>query len=321
MFRAPADPYTAELIHSVPVVGGATARALVRADGGAPLLALQGVAKSYGGGLLRKPLPPALHPLDLALPTAPARIVAVVGQSGSGKTTLGALALGFIAPSAGRVLYRGQDVASLRGAARHAFRREVQAVFQDPYSAFNPFYRVDHGLLTPLRSFGLARSGAEARPLMEVACRQVGLDPDLLLGRFAHELSGGQRQRLMVARAMMLAPRLLVADEPVSMVDASLRASILDLLVDLRDRLGISILYITHDLATAYRVADEVLVLHRGRVVERGDPAEVFTRPSHPYTSLLLDCLPWPDPERPWGEPGAELKLRTALAESDLASD
>ena len=304
LFAHPAHPYTQALIRSVPVIGGPLRVSQVPdpAPGQQPLLAFEAAGRSYGGGLFGRGATVALHPLSFALPAGAARIVSVVGQSGSGKTTLGNMALGFTAPSTGTVRFAGQDVTSIRGADRLGFRRAVQAVFQDPYSAFNPFYRVGRSLMVPLLRLGVAASRDEAQARMESACRDVGLDP-ALLDRFAHELSGGQRQRLMVARVLSLRPRLLVADEPVSMVDASMRAAILDLLVELRDRHAISILYITHDLATAYAVSDSVMVLHRGRVVEAGDPGQVFTAPAHPYTKLLIDCLPWPDPGHPWGNP------------------
>jgi ABC-type glutathione transport system ATPase component len=306
ILRSPASRYTAELIRSVPTIGGPSAASSPGPSALSPaptpsLLAFEQVSRLYGGGLFGAPAFTALQTLSLQLPADRARILAIVGQSGSGKTTLGSLVLGFTAPTTGIVRYGGADVAMLRGTARRRFRREVQAIFQDPYSTFNPFYRVSRSLSLPLQSFGLAGDRAQRRAMMEASCHQVGLDPSRLLDRFPHQLSGGQRQRLMVARALMLRPRLLVADEPVSMVDASLRAAILDLLVELRDTHAISIVYITHDLATAYRVADEVLVLHKGRVVEAGPPAPVLQHPAHPYTRLLVDCLPWPDPDRPWG--------------------
>jgi peptide/nickel transport system ATP-binding protein len=317
LFAEPATAYTAELIRSVPVIDGSAHPVPPPSREGTDLLRFEAVAKSYGGGLLRPPAFTALHPLSFAFSADPPRILSVVGQSGSGKSTIGSLILGFTRPTTGVVRYQGRDVAGLRGAARRAFRREVQAIFQDPYSAFNPFYRVERSLTLPLRSFGLAASAAEARHRAEAACRDVGLNPAQLMDRFPHQLSGGQRQRLMVARALLLRPLLLVADEPVSMVDASLRAAILELLVELRDRHGISTLYITHDLATAYRVSDEVMVLRAGRVVEAGDPAEVFERPAHPYTRLLIDCLPWPDPARPWGSPEQEASLRHEIDRLD----
>ncbi len=317
MFRRATHPYTAELIRSVPVVGGVAPRRIQAAPGAAAsLLAFENVSKTFGAALGEASVT-ALHPLTFAVSGSQARIVSIVGQSGSGKTTLGSLVLGFAKPSTGRILWQGRDVAALSPTERRAFRRDVQAVFQDPYSTFNPFYRVARSLTLPLLSFRLARSRAEAHGRAEEACRHVGLDPGALLDRFPHQLSGGQRQRLMVARALLLRPRLLVADEPVSMVDASQRAAILDLLTELRDRHGITILYITHDLGTAYRVSDEVLVLHKGRVVEAGAPDAVLGAPAHPYTKLLIECLPWPDPSRPWGDPADETHLRREIEERE----
>jgi len=153
----------------------------------------------------------------------------------------------------------------------------------------------------PFKRFGLSRSAAHTEEKMHEACRAVGLDPDLILSRFPHELSGGQRQRLIVARALMLSPKLLIADEPVSMVDASLRATILKNIYDLKDRYGISILYITHDLATAYHVSDYVIVLYQGHIAEAGPPKQVIGEPQHPYTQMLIDSIPWPDLNRSWG--------------------
>jgi peptide/nickel transport system ATP-binding protein len=182
------------------------------------------------------------------------------------------------------------------------FRREIQAIFQDPYASFNPFYRVERALVQPLLRFGLARNHDQAMTIAANACRDVGLDSANVLGRFPHELSGGQRQRLMVARALALKPRLIVADEPVSMVDASLRMSILANLVSLKNDHGISAIYITHDLATAHQVSDHVIVLLKGRIVEEGPPQDVIADPRHPYTQALVAAIPWPDPARGWPE-------------------
>jgi oligopeptide/dipeptide ABC transporter ATP-binding protein len=176
----------------------------------------------------------------------------------------------------------------------------VQAVFQDPYGVYNPFYRVDHVLRTPVRRFRLATSRAEGRELIAEALRGVGLRPEEILGRFPHQLSGGQRQRVMVARALLLKPKLIVADEPVSMVDASLRATILGSLRRLTDEHGISILYITHDLATAYQVSDSILVLYRAHLAEAGAVKQVVTAPQHPYTQLLIAAIPRVHATRDW---------------------
>ncbi|MCC6717465.1 MAG: ABC transporter ATP-binding protein, partial [Acetobacteraceae bacterium] len=223
-----------------------------------------------------------------------------VGESGSGKTTLARIILGLTPPSAGDVLYKGQNLATLSGPQRRAFRRDVQAVFQDPYEVYNPFYRVDHVLTTPVRKFALAKSRAEARTMIEGALRAVGLRPEEILGRFPHQLSGGQRQRIMVARAVLMKPKLIVADEPVSMVDASLRATILGSLRALTDEMGISIIYITHDLATAYQVSDNILVMYRACVAEAGEIERVVKHPQHPYTQLLISSIPKVSTTRDW---------------------
>jgi oligopeptide/dipeptide ABC transporter ATP-binding protein len=261
----------------------------------APLLELSNVERRFGAVT-------ALHPISLRIGDARAPVMAVAGESGSGKTTLASLLLGFIVPTSGTIRYRGQDVATLRGGARRRFRQEIQAVFQDPFAVYNPFYRVDHALTEPLHLFGIARSRRQARDLMEQACERVGLHPADTLGRFPHQLSGGQRQRLMVARALLLRPKLLIADEPVSMIDASLRSLVLGSLRTLSTDLSIPIIYITHDLATAYHIADTIIVLYRGRVVEAGDAAAVIRDPQHPYTRLLVDSIPWPDLDMPWGK-------------------
>ncbi len=259
------------------------------------LLEADCVTVQFGGGLGR-PVTTALHDVSLRLPDGTPSIVAVVGESGSGKTTLTRLLLGLLAPNAGRISFRGRDLAATEGAARTAFRREVQAIFQDPFGAYNPFYRVDRALLLPARQFGLARTRPQAYALIEQALSQVGLRPQDTLGRFPHQLSGGQRQRLMVARALMLRPAVLIADEPVSMVDASLRATILESLDRLRTDYGISIVYVTHDLTTAYQVADRIVVMKGGRVVEEGEAEAVIHHPQHAYTEALVAAVPPPDP-------------------------
>lgn len=258
-----------------------------------PLLEARGVTKRYGAMT-------ALSDVSLAFHADRPSITAVVGESGSGKTTLARVLLGLVAPSQGSVRYRGRDLAALSGAERRTFRREVQAVFQDPYEVYNPFYRIDHVLTVPVRKFGLAGSRAEGRRLIEEALRAVGLRPEEVLGRFPHQLSGGQRQRIMVARAVLMKPRVIVADEPVSMVDASLRATILGSLRKLTDEMGISIVYITHDLATAYQVSDTVLVMYRACLAEMGAAALVVKDPKHPYTRRLIASIPKVTVARDW---------------------
>jgi peptide/nickel transport system ATP-binding protein len=183
---------------------------------------------------------------------------------------------------------------------RRAFRRDVQVIFQDPYDAFNPFYKVDRVLAQPIVNFGLADSRANARALVEEALEAVGLRAADTLGRYPHQLSGGQRQRLMVARALLPRPRLIIADEPVSMVDASLRATILGSLRKLNQEFGISVLYITHDLTTAYQISQNIIVLYGGTVCEAGAVALVVQQPKHPYTQLLIGSIPSPNPRHRW---------------------
>jgi oligopeptide/dipeptide ABC transporter ATP-binding protein len=265
----------------------------------APLIEAVDVSKRFPGGLGHEGTL-ALAPLSLAIHAEKPAITAVVGESGSGKTTLARLLLGLAEPSDGEVTYRGRDLRKLGRDERLAFRRDVQAVFQDPYGVYNPFYRVDHVLTTPVRRFRLAASRAGMRELIGEALRGVGLRPEEILGRFPHQLSGGQRQRVMVARALLLKPKLIVADEPVSMVDASLRATILGSLRRLTDEHGISILYITHDLATAYQVSDSILVLYRAHLAEAGATELVVKSPQHPYTQLLISAIPRANVVRDW---------------------
>jgi oligopeptide/dipeptide ABC transporter ATP-binding protein len=264
-----------------------------------PLIEAVNVSKRFAAGLGRDSTL-ALAGLSLAIDAEKPSIIAVVGESGSGKTTLARLLLGLAAPTDGAVRYRGRDLRALSRNERKVFRREVQAVFQDPYGAYNPFYRVDHVLRTPVQRFRLASSRRQASELIGTALQAVGLRPEEILGRFPHQLSGGQRQRVMVARALLLKPKLIVADEPVSMVDASLRASILGSLRRLTDEHGISILYITHDLATAYQISDSILVLYRAHLAEVGAVEQVVESPQHPYTQLLISAIPRADAARDW---------------------
>src|SRR5262245_24771707 len=264
------------------------------------LLEARHVTKLFSSGLLDRHATVALEDFSLAIDSERPSITAVVGESGSGKTTLARLLLGLVAPTRGEVLYQGQDLQSMSHAAWHTFRRDVQVIFQDPYEVYNPFYRVDHVLTTPVAKFKLASSKATARALIDEVLQAVGLRPEETLGRFPHQLSGGQRQRVMVARALLLRPRLIVADEPVSMVDASLRATILGALRTMHLERGISLVYITHDLATAYQISDNIVVLYRGSVVEVGDVELEIKQPHHPYSHLLMSSIPQASAERTW---------------------
>lgn len=276
------------------------------------LLEARHVTRIFGGGLLDRDSTIALEDFSFVIDFARPTITAIVGESGSGKTTLARVLLGLVPPTTGQVLYQGRDLHALSAGEYRAFRRDIQAIFQDPYGVYNPFYRVDHVLTTPVAKFRLAKTKPEARALIEDALRAVGLRPEEILGRFPHQLSGGQRQRVMVARALLLRPHLIVADEPVSMVDASLRATILGSLRQLNHERGISIIYITHDLATAYQVADNIIVLYRASVAEAGGVERVVKAPQHPYTRLLIASIPQVSTDRGWLSE-QEAKQRTVV--------
>jgi oligopeptide/dipeptide ABC transporter ATP-binding protein len=265
----------------------------------APLLEARNVSKVFGSG---DQTTVALDRFTLVVNGEVPSFTAVAGESGSGKTTLARLLLGFAQPTSGQILYHGRDLWQMKSAEWREFRREVQAVFQDPFEVFNPFYRVDHLLSTPIEKFRLAKSKDEARFQMEQALKAVGLRPEETLGRFPHQLSGGQRQRLTIARALLLHPKLIIADEPVSMVDASLRATILESLNNLYTQFGISFLYITHDLTTAYQISNNIIILYRGAVAEVGDVDRVIRDPQHPYSRLLIASIPEANVDHRWGE-------------------
>jgi peptide/nickel transport system ATP-binding protein len=275
------------------------------------LLEADNVTRVFGAGLMTQGHTVAVDGVSLIINEDKPTITAIAGESGSGKTTLARLLLGVIQPTGGSILYRGQSLASMDGRARTKFRREVQAIFQDPYEAYNPVYKVDQTLTTPVHKFKLVKSKAEAARRIEESLRLAGLRPEETLGRYPHQLSGGQRQRIMVARALLLSPRVLLADEPVSMVDASLRATILESLVKLKREHGITLVYITHDLTTAYQISQDIFILYRGSVAEMGSVEKVIREPKHPYTRLLVSSIPLPDPDIHWGGESA-LESRAA---------
>ncbi len=266
-----------------------------------PLMEIRRATKIFGGGFLQGGNQVvALQDFDLTITENPAMITTIAGESGSGKTTLANLILGFIGLTSGQILYKGQDVATLKGEERLQYRREVQAVFQDPYEVYNPFYRVKHIFDLVINRFKLAQNKREAQQVVEEALNVVGMRGEEVLEKYPHQLSGGQRQRMMVARAFMLKPRLIVADEPVSIVDASLRAMILDIMLHMRDEYNISFLCITHDLSTAYQIGDRIYVLYQGSMAEIGDTISVIEDPRHPYVQQLISSIPVPDPTQRW---------------------
>lgn len=241
----------------------------------------------------------AVDGVTLTIPSEPT-LISLVGESGSGKTTLSRMLLGLEKPTTGTIRYKGKDIFSLPKDEWQVYRREVQAVFQDPYAIYNPFYHVEHVFTMAIKQFKLADNAEQARTLMEESLRAVDLRPHDVLGRYPHQLSGGERQRIMLARIFMLKPRVIIADEPVSMIDAAVRTLFMNILLDFRDQYGISCLFITHNLSTAYYLGGQLMVLCEGKVVEQGDMDDVINNPTHSYTRQLLNAVPSGDPEKRW---------------------
>lgn len=240
-----------------------------------------------------------LNGVNFTIGASEPKVIAIAGESGSGKSTLAQAVLGLHSLTSGSIRYKGKDISGLKGAEARSFRREVQAVFQDPYGSFNPFYPVGHTFDIVFRNFKLAQNKQEKNRMIHEALNVVSLRSDEILHKYPHQLSGGQRQRFMMARAYLLRPSIIVADEPVSMVDASLRSMILQIMNRMKEEQNISFLYITHDLATVSQVSDEIFILYRGHVVEQGHGTRVLLNPEHPYTHQLVDSIPrvhgkWP---------------------------
>jgi peptide/nickel transport system ATP-binding protein len=226
-------------------------------------------------------------------------VLGVVGESGSGKTTLGRALLRLVEPTGGAIRLEGTDVAALGERQVRALRRRMQMVFQDPHASLNPAMTIETAVGHPLIIHKLARGRADVRRRVSAALERVGLTPpEQYLGKYPSDLSGGQKQRAVLARAVILEPTLLIADEPVSMLDMSVRAKILELMLALRNDLDLTYLYITHDLATAKFFCDRVAIMYLGRIVELGPTSEIFANPRHPYTVSLLKAIPDPDPSR-----------------------
>ena len=263
----------------------------------AALLDVDHVGLTYSvGGLLTRRAIRAVDDVSLRLVAGTPEILAVIGESGSGKTTLARMILNLAIPTAGVIRFLGSDVTRMRThRERMAFMRKVQPIFQNPFEAFNPLKQIDRCLFMSARRFAGARGRVDIEAKADQALRQVGLSLAEVKGRYPHELSGGQLQRIAIARALISAPALIVADEPVSMVDTSLRMSIVDLFKALRDELGVSVVYITHDLATAYCISDRVLIMQRGKAVESGNAQAVLHNPQHPYSILLKNAVLSPD--------------------------
>ena len=273
------------------------------ADNGAPLLEVEDLVVRYPlfrglvGTVARRPKL-AVHAVEgVSFALARGEMLALVGESGCGKTTTGQTILRLLDPLSGAVRFEGRDITELDERALRPLRRRMQVVFQDPYESLDPRLRVKAAVEEPLVIHRLGAKEERAERVRDALERVDLSPPELFLDRYPHELSGGQRQRVAIAAALVLEPYLLVADEPVSMLDVSVRAGVLELLDELR-RSGLGILMITHDLSTAARFADRIAVMYLGRIVEEGPSAEVVRNPRHPYTKALLSVVPSRDPRR-----------------------
>jgi oligopeptide/dipeptide ABC transporter ATP-binding protein len=276
----------------------------------APLLEVRGLVKHFPAerGLLGGRA--VVHAVDgVDLDVRPGEVLAVVGESGSGKSTLARCVLRLIEPTAGSIVFDGEDVMRIRGARLTRFRQRVQAVFQDPFSSLDPRWRVGRSVREALDAFGIG-SGQERDVRVQELLDRVGLTPSLAERR-PHELSGGQRQRVGIAAALAPAPDLIVADEPVSALDVSVQAQVLNLLAELQRDLGLAIVFVAHDLAVVEHISHRVAVMYLGKVVELGSTEQVFHDPQHPYTKALLEAIPRADPSR---------RVRVAGLEGEIPS-
>ncbi len=269
------------------------------------LLALEDVACHFPtrGGVVR-----AVDGVTLEI--AAGETFALVGESGCGKSTLARLILGLHPLTSGRILFDGQDIGTLKGRAAKSYRARVQVVFQDPYSSLNPRLKVRTILAEPLKAHGVPKQ--DIAPKIDRALSLVGL-PETSADLYPHEFSGGQRQRIAIARALILEPDLVVLDEPISALDVSIRAQMLNLLQDLQTELGLTYLLIAHDLALVEHAADRVAVMYLGEIVERGATGALFDKPRHPYTQALLAAVPRPDPSLPRASGQVQGEVATAL--------
>jgi peptide/nickel transport system ATP-binding protein len=276
------------------------------------MLTLDGVSKVYRIGTFGGGQVPAVRDVSLAVRTG--EIVALIGESGSGKSTIGKMILALERPTTGTISFKDIDVAALRRSERKAYYRRVQGVFQDPFSAFNPVFKADRVFALIRHEYFHGVGDAEWRAKVDDALAAVGLHADAVLGRYPHQLSGGQLQRLLVARALLLDIDFLVADEITSMLDASTRIDVLNMLAELTDR-DLSILFITHDLNLGYYISDRTVILYRGAVVEVGDTGRIFGNPLHPYTKMLMAAVPRLD--ETWQERD---EIPTSAIDADLAA-
>ena len=276
-----------------------------------PILDVRGLGRRFavGGGMFRRPA--QVHAVvDVSFAVPERASLGLVGESGCGKSTLARCLMRLVEPDEGRIVFDGEDVMAADRAALRSVRRRMQMVFQDPYASLNPRRTVSQTLAEPLHVHGLR--GREITDRVAAALAEVGLPPDSLK-RFPHEFSGGQRQRIGIARALVLQPRFIVADEPVSALDVSVQAQVLKLLESLRERHGLSLLFVSHDLGVVRHVCDRVAVMYLGRIVEEAPVPEIFDEPLHPYTRVLRAASPVPDPKARFALPRVVGEIPSAM--------
>lgn len=261
-----------------------------------PLLEVKNLTKVFfRGSILSRDRITAVD--DVSFKIKPSEIFTLAGESGCGKTTIARMILGFEEPTAGQIIYQNNE--TKRG-EKIWFSQRIQAIFQNPFETFNPLRKVERYLYETVYNYKLVGNKKEAKELISEKLESVGLDIEDVSGKYPSEFSGGQLQRISIARALLVDPFLLIADEPVSMVDASIRMSIVNLFKQLKDELKMSVLYITHDLATAYYLSGQIAIMFRGNILEMGPVEKVLMEPRHPYTRLLRESIPEADPDRKW---------------------
>ena len=297
LFATPRNPYTQALLAAVPRLGaGSPLLGHVKADA-QPVLAVSGLVKRFPmtGGLLKRTVAMVHAVDDVSFEIRKGETLGLVGESGCGKTTTGRALMRLIEPTEGSIRIAGQEMTGLAGDLLRAARRDIQMVFQDPYASLNPRLQIITSVTEPLVIHRPDISADERREIAVELLERVGLKAEHL-DRYPHQFSGGQRQRVAIARALALKPKVIVADEPVSALDVSIRAQVIELLVQLQKELGVAYLFISHDMAVVEQMSHRVAVMHMGRIVEIGHSAEVLNRPRHAYTRRLLSSVPIPDP-------------------------